>query len=109
MTRFWKKQGRKSSRYSRKNAVKNIGGLTSERHGAPCLGVHLHASRPADLADPVAHRVAPVLAAVETHAAVEGVAAAAPVGRDGVLLVQKGVDEQMDGALVFTLHRIGDG
>lgn len=83
--------------------------LTSEGHGGSGLGVHLHVASLADLADVVAHRVAAALAAAQTHASVEGVAAAAPVRLGRLLLVQQRVDEQVDRALVLTLHRIGNG
>ena len=82
--------------------------LTSERHGGPCLRVHLNIACLADLADVVAHRVAAALPAAEAQAAVEHVATAAPVGLGSLLLVQQRVDEQVDGALVFTLHCISD-
>lgn len=83
--------------------------LTSERHGRSRLGVHLNVARLADFADVVAHRVAAALAATEAQSAVKGVAAAASVGLGRVLLVQQGVDEEVDGALVFALHGVGDG
>ncbi len=82
--------------------------LTSERHGGSCLGVHLNVARLADLADVIAHRVAAVFAAAETHAAVKHVAAGASVGLGRFLLVQQRVDEQVDRALVLTLHRVSD-
>ena len=84
-------------------------GLTSEGHGGPRLGVHLDVAGPAHLADVVAHRVAAALAAAEAHAAVEHLVAAAAVGLGRRPLVQQGVDEQVDGALVLTLHRVRDG
>ena len=68
----------------------------------------MDAARLADLADVVAHRVAAVLAAAETHAAVEHVAAATSIGLGSFLLVQQGVDEQVHRALVFTLHCVRD-
>lgn len=83
--------------------------LTSERHARSRLGVHLNVARLADLADAVAHRVAASLAATEAHSAVKGVAAAASVGPGRVLLVQQGVDEEVDGALVLAIHGVGDG
>lgn len=82
--------------------------LTSERHGGPCLHVHLNVARLEDFADVIAHRVAAALAAIKTHAPVKHVAAAASVGLGYFLLVQQRVNEQVDWALVFTLHCIGD-
>lgn len=83
--------------------------LTSEGHGRSRLGVHLNVARLADFADVVAHRVAAAFATPEAHSAVKCLAAAASVGPGGVLLVQQGVDEEVDGALVLTLHGVGDG
>lgn len=82
--------------------------LTSERHGSPCLGVHLPVAGLADLADVVAHRVAAAFAAVQAQAAVKHVVAGTPVGLGRFLLVQEGVDEQVNRALVFTLHCVRD-
>ena len=84
-------------------------GLTSEGHGGPRLGVHLDVAGLADLADVVAHRVAAALAAAEAHATVEHLVAAAAVRLWRRLLVQQGVDEQVDGALVLALHGVCDG
>lgn len=83
--------------------------LTSERHGGSRLSVHLNIARLADFADVVAHRVAAALAATETHAAVKHVVAAASVGLGCLLLVQQRVNEQVDRALMFALHCVGDG
>lgn len=83
--------------------------LTSEGHGRSRLGVHLNVARLADFADVVAHRVAAALATPEAHSAVKCLAAAAPVGPGRVLLVQHGVDEEVDGALVLALHGVVDG
>lgn len=83
--------------------------LTSEWHGGSCLGEHLNAACLADFADVVSYCVAAALAAVEAHAAIKHVAAAAPVGLGCVLLVQKRVDEQVNRALVFALHCVSDG
>lgn len=82
---------------------------TSEGHEGPRVGVHLGVARPPHLADVVAHRVAAALAAVETHAAVEHVAAAAAVGLGCLALVQQRVDEQVHRALVLALDGVGDG
>lgn len=83
--------------------------LTSERHGCSRLGVHLNVAPLADFADVVAHRVAAALATTEAHSTVKRLAAAASVGLGRILLIQQGVDEEVDGALVFTLHGVGDG
>lgn len=82
---------------------------TSEGHESPRVGVHLGVSRLPHLADVVAHRVAAALAAVEAHAAVEHVAAAAAVGPGRLAFVQQRVDEQVHRALVLALDGVGDG
>lgn len=82
---------------------------TSEGHESPRVGVHLGVSRPPHLADVVAHRVAATLAAVEAHAAVEHLAAAAAVGLGRLAFVQQGVDEQVHRALVLALDGVCDG
>lgn len=82
---------------------------TSEGHEGPRVSVHLGVARPPHLADVVAHRVAAALAAVEAHATVKHVAAAAPVGLGRFVFVQQRVDEQVHGALVLALDGVGDG
>lgn len=82
--------------------------LTSERHGGSCLGVHLNVARLADLADAVAHRVAAAFPAAQAHPAVEHVVAATSVRLGRFLLVQQGVDEQVNRTLVFTLDCVRD-
>lgn len=58
----------------------------------------------AHLPDVVAQRVATVLAAVQAHALIEGAVVRAAVGGALHVLVQQGVDEEVDGALVGALH-----
>lgn len=81
--------------------------LTFEGHHLAGLEVHLGAPGQADLVDAVAHLVATVLAAVETHSLHEGLLGAAAVGHALMLCcVHQRVDEQVDGALVGTLHNL---
>lgn len=83
--------------------------LTSERHGASCLGEHLDTSCLPDFVDFVAHGVAAVFATLEAHATVEHVIAPAAVRPASFLLVQQGIDEQMDGPLMLASDGIIHG
>lgn len=58
------------------------------------------------LVDVVAQRVAAVPPTVQADAPVEAVLVAAPVGRALLVLVDQGVDEEMDGSLVGTFDRL---
>lgn len=54
----------------------------------------------------VAQRVAAVPPTVQAHASVEAALVAAPVGRALLVLVDQGVDEEVDGPLVGTFDRL---
>lgn len=58
------------------------------------------------LVDVVAQRVAAVPPTVQADASVEADLVAAPVGRALLVLVDQGVDEEMDGSLVGTFDRL---
>ena len=83
--------------------------IDSERHGGPGLGVQFDATGLANLADIVAHGVTVVLAAAEAHSAVEHIVAPAAVRHAGLLLVDQGVDEQVNGTLMGTSGNVRDG
>lgn len=74
--------------------------ITFVGHHFTSLEVHRCAARRADLVDVVAELVAAVLPAAEAHPLVEGVLGVAAIGHALPLVVQQGVDEQVDGALV---------
>lgn len=82
---------------------------TSERHGVTGLCEHFDVAGFADLAGSVAYWAAAVFTALEAHPAVEHLTASTAVCGAGLLLVQKGVDEEVDGPLVLTLQRLGHG
>lgn len=54
----------------------------------------------------VAQRVAAAPPAVQADASVEAALVAAPVGRALLVLVDQGVDEEVDGSLVGTFDRL---
>lgn len=60
----------------------------------------LLAAAAANLLDVVAQGVAAILATVQADAFVEDAVVPAPVGHALLVLVEQGVDEQMDGSLV---------
>lgn len=63
----------------------------------------LFAAVAANLLDVVAQGVAAILATVQADAFVKDAVVPAPVGHALLVLVQQGVDEQMDGSLVSAL------
>lgn len=63
----------------------------------------LLAAAAANLLDVVAQGVAAILATVQADASVEDAVVPAPVGHALLVLVEQGVDEQMDGSLVSAL------
>lgn len=79
---------------------------TFVRHLRACLQVELLAAAAADLLDVVAQGVAAILATVQADAFVKDAVVPAPVGHALLVLVQQGVDEQMDGSLVSAFHRL---
>lgn len=83
--------------------------IDSERHGVFGLGVHLDAACHANLSDVVAHGVTVVLAAAEAHSAVEHIVAPAAICHAGLLLIDQGVDEQVNGTLMGTSGNVSDG
>lgn len=80
--------------------------ITFVRHHFTSLEVHRGATGRADLVDVVAERVAAVLPAAQAHPLVEGVFGVAAVGHALLLVVEQGVDEQVDGALVGTFDEL---
>lgn len=82
--------------------------FTFVRHHSTGLKIHLCTAGRADLVDVVAELVAAVLPAAEAQSLVKGLFGVAAVGHALLLGVEKGVDEQVDGALVGTFDKLVD-
>lgn len=81
-------------------------GHTFVGHHLTCLKVHPGAPGFLDLVDVVAQLVAAVLAAAEAQALVKRFFGAAAVSQALLILIHKGVDEQVHRALMRTFHQL---
>lgn len=80
--------------------------ITFVGHHFTSLEVHGGATGRANLVDVVAELVAAVLPAAEAHPLVEGVFGVAAIGHALLLVVEQGVDEQVDGAFMGTFDEL---
>lgn len=79
---------------------------TFVRHHLSGLEVHLGTSGVAYLFDTIAHLVTAVLATAQAQTLVEGLLRTAAICHALMLLVHQGINEQMNGSFMRTLHKL---